>query len=131
MSKRIAEEEVLTQVYGELTPLKEVAPYTWISKNGSNRSKRVFLCECSCGNSLEVSLEHLRSGYTQSCGCYQKWAASDYNTTHGKYRGAGNTHKYHNLWRAMITRCETDFNYQKLVHSVRFFKRTFLFLYLY
>lgn len=82
----------------------------------------MFLCSCSCGNSLQVSLEHLRSGHTKSCGCYQKLSASDSNTTHGKYKGAGNTHKYHNLWRALITRCEKDINYKHLAHSERFLK---------
>lgn len=30
--------------------------------------KRHFLCVCSCGNEVEVRLDHLRSGHTSSCG---------------------------------------------------------------
>lgn len=44
--------------YGELTVVSEVA----------STGKRKFLCECSCGNEVEVRLDHLQSGHTSSCG---------------------------------------------------------------
>lgn len=39
-------------------------------KDKDNRN--LFLCQCSCGNLVEVSGHHLRSGNTRSCGCLQK-----------------------------------------------------------
>jgi transcription elongation factor Elf1 len=44
--------------YGELTVVREVAFI----------GKRKFLCECLCGNKVEVRLDHLQSGHTSSCG---------------------------------------------------------------
>lgn len=44
--------------YGDLTVLEEL----------SSSGKRRFLCRCSCGNEVEVRLDHLRSGHTESCG---------------------------------------------------------------
>lgn len=31
-----------------------------------------WLCECDCGNWCLVSVSHLRSGHTRSCGCFHK-----------------------------------------------------------
>lgn len=36
------------------------------------KSRRYFLCECSCGTQKEVMLKHLLSGKTQSCGCLRE-----------------------------------------------------------
>lgn len=44
--------------YGELTVVSEVA----------STGKRKFQCKCSCGNEVEVRLDHLQSGHTSSCG---------------------------------------------------------------
>lgn len=45
--------------FGELTVVQEVEPL---------KTKRRFLCKCSCGESPIVRLDHLRSGHTQTCG---------------------------------------------------------------
>lgn len=50
--------------YGRLTIIKEVEPDIY-----RDRKLRKFLCQCDCGNKVEVRLERLRSGSTQSCGC--------------------------------------------------------------
>lgn len=44
--------------FGQLTVVREVA----------NVGKRKFLCRCSCGNNVEIRLDHLKSGHTSSCG---------------------------------------------------------------
>jgi hypothetical protein len=127
MSRRILIEELQKVSYGYLVILKEEAPHTWVSNKGVNRSKRMFTCQCSCGSIVSVSLEHLRSGHTKSCGCHQKANASDCNITHGLYVGAGNTHPLHNLWRGMVNRCNNDLNYKELNHSEKFLKDPFYF----
>ena len=45
--------------YGDLEVVRELA---------SSSGKRRFLCRCSCGQEVEVRLDHLRSGHTASCG---------------------------------------------------------------
>lgn len=120
MSRRLTLGELQEVTYGNLTIIKEEDQHTWITKSGKERSKRKFTCLCVCGKTLVVFLEHLRSGYTQSCGCFQKDAASSANTLHGRYKGAGNSHPLHNVWRAMISRCYENDNYKHLTHSERF-----------
>ena len=44
--------------YGDLTVIYELP----------SSGKRRFLCRCSCGREVEVRLDHLRSGHTESCG---------------------------------------------------------------
>lgn len=34
------------------------------------------ICECECGNTVEVKIAHLKNGNTKSCGCLQKEKAS-------------------------------------------------------
>lgn len=54
--------------YSRLTILKELDRYVF----KSGRQVRQFLCKCDCGNEVVVSLSHLRSGHTRSCGCLNK-----------------------------------------------------------
>jgi hypothetical protein len=44
--------------YGSLTVIRE----------HFSGGKRKFLCKCSCGNEVEVRLDHMQSGHTSSCG---------------------------------------------------------------
>jgi hypothetical protein len=37
-----------------------------------NRKNIKWMCECDCGNTTTVKHDHLKSGHTQSCGCYNK-----------------------------------------------------------
>lgn len=51
-------------VYGQLTVVKEVY----------SPRKRKFLCKCDCKAMVEVRLDHLRTGHSQSCGkCGEKY----------------------------------------------------------
>ena len=52
------------QVFGRLTVLKP------LSKRVDG--KVVWLCQCECGNTVEVVSTNLMSGNTSSCGCYHK-----------------------------------------------------------
>lgn len=44
--------------YGDLEVIREV----------ESKGKRLFLCECDCGQRVTARLGHLRSGHTSSCG---------------------------------------------------------------
>jgi hypothetical protein len=44
-----------------------------VIKRANNKSNNVcWLCRCDCGNEKIITREHLRRGYTTSCGCYNK-----------------------------------------------------------
>ena len=64
-------------------------------------SGRIFcLCLCDCGTKKTVRKDHLLSGKTISCGCYQKENASKSSIKHGMK----NTRLYQ-CWRNMKSRC--------------------------
>lgn len=49
--------DISNQIFGRLTVIK---PHG-----------KQWLCDCTCGQKAVVSISHLRSGHTQSCGCLQ------------------------------------------------------------
>lgn len=52
---------------------------------GKNREV-LWKCLCDCGNICEVRGGHLRSGYTQSCGCLQEQTRKKYNNLRHNYK---------------------------------------------
>ena len=52
------------KTYGYLTVIQR-------GENSSNGKAR-WICQCKCGNIIQVDGYDLRSGHTKSCGCYQK-----------------------------------------------------------
>lgn len=65
---------------------------------GSKRGA-IWLCVCDCGSSISVRGDSLRSGVTNSCGCYH----SDKVKTHGKT----GTPVY-KCWQHMVQRCYNE-----------------------
>lgn len=62
-------EDIFGQKFGMLTPIAI-----------ESRGKYVFLrCKCDCGNEVVVRGDHMMSGATQSCGCWQKKRAGEVN----------------------------------------------------
>ena len=57
-------------------------------------------CICDCGNLITVPAMHLKSGHTQSCGCYRIDQVVKSITKHGK---AGS--KVYNAWCSIKERC--------------------------
>ncbi len=78
-------------------------------KNG----KVIWHCKCDCGNEVDVKSVNLISGYTTSCGCYNRERVAEANTVHGMSR----RRKYHpvyRIWQAILQRCENpDHNQYK------------------
>lgn len=62
---------------------------------------------CDCGTRFVVSGRNLRSGLTQSCGCYRIVSARAGHLTHGhtKREGRAKPSKTYQAWGAMHTRC--------------------------
>ena len=56
-------QEMIGEKYGYLTVLK-------VSDRLDKKGKRNYrICQCDCGNIVEVYRGHLKDGHTQSCGC--------------------------------------------------------------
>lgn len=59
-------------------------------------------CNCACGNAVVVDGQHLKSGATVSCGCYNKEVC----TVHGEFSGSGTTQSpEYSAWMNMLERC--------------------------
>lgn len=67
----------------------------------NDKGTTIWLCKCDCGNEIEVSYNNLKSGNTQSCGCW-----------HEKHKDSGS--RLYKCWQDMKARCcyEGDFNYK-------------------
>lgn len=59
-----------------------------------------WICKCDCGAIVEPRGNDLKSGKTQSCGCYQRDRAKAYHTTHGLFYT-----RLHTIWTGMKQRC--------------------------
>lgn len=81
--------------FGKWTIIEEIAP-----KIISNKPRRMFRCQCECGNIGEVQLSCLRNGHSTSCGCEQKKRVSAANTKHGLEK-----HPLYNTWKNIKKRC--------------------------
>lgn len=69
------------------------------TKNGSV----LWICDCSCGNTVSVQSSTLNSGLKQSCGCLEKETRNTRRSTHGSSK----TREY-NSWLSMRQRCEYE-----------------------
>lgn len=65
--------DITGQTYGKLTAIN----YDKIKTTYKNS---YWVCKCVCGNIVSVSLCHLRSGHTKSCGC----SKTENTVKHGK-----------------------------------------------
>ena len=76
---------------------------TVISEEPSVNYRRFFICQCSCGQVTKVSMSHLKTGHTQSCGCIFK--ENPPRLRHGHNRVGKRTSLYH-VWDQMLSRCQ-------------------------
>lgn len=76
--------------------LKDVDPY--VRKSGATDRRALFQCEC--GNQFEATINTVRKGNTQSCGCLQKKVSSKKLITHGFSQLP-----IYKVWKNMKRRC--------------------------
>jgi hypothetical protein len=87
--------------YGRLTIRREIEPRLhYRESDGCTRRIRRVRCLCDCGGLLDVNLNALRSGNTQSCGCLNSEAVQAHATRHGLHK-----HPLYYIWAAMRERC--------------------------
>lgn len=82
------------EVYNRLTVLR-------LTGTTQSQGQVHWLCRCECGKEISVTLGHLRSGHTRSCGCYRRDQTKKALVTHGMSRTPE-----HVLWLAVKARCE-------------------------
>ena len=58
-------ENLMGQKFGTLTVLEK-------SKNKSKDNRTLWICQCDCGNIIEVLAKELKSGKRKNCGCLTK-----------------------------------------------------------
>lgn len=93
VSDRFTVEEKIGTRYGRLIILRKADDVLWGTRVG-------WVCKCDCGEEIVVSGKHLRSGHTQSCGCFCKDQARNAMCTHGQSKT-----RLYSTWAGMIARC--------------------------
>lgn len=93
MAKRIEDNELIGKRYGMLVIIG-------ISGKRDKSKHRYMVCQCDCGAVKEVTLYHLRSGASKSCGCQVRQSLIKRCTTHGD---SGT--RLFNIWQGMRRRC--------------------------
>ena len=83
-------------IYGRLVVIK------CVGRTISGRA--VYLCECTCGNTPQISSNNLTSGNTMSCGCLRTEQQHFYRRTHGGASNGKVTPEY-SSYRNMKNRC--------------------------
>jgi hypothetical protein len=69
------------------------------------KGRVIWLCECDCGKTRRVYGYNLRTGNTQSCGCWHREIDREWHTTHGQ----SHTKEY-GAWGKMLARCRNRNN---------------------
>lgn len=69
-----------------------------------------WVCQCACGNVLEVQSDSLRCGNTESCGCLSRETVVKRSTKHG-HATRNNKSSEYSTWESMKKRCGKDPNY--------------------
>ncbi len=89
--------DLIGQKFGRLLVVERVES----DKSGNHR----WLCECVCKNEMIVRGDNLKSGHTQSCGCFKIEKA----TKHGHTKN-GKSDRFYRSWLDMIQRCTNPNN---------------------
>ena len=71
----------------------------------NTESKTKWLCMCSCGNTVSVRDNSLKTGNTKSCGCIGKKKLIERSKTHGLSNS-----KLYQTWGNMKSRCDNEKN---------------------
>ena len=92
------------QRFGKLLVVERVQNQKY--KSGQSHTR--FLCKCDCGNEAVVTGSNLRSGHTQSCGCFRAKVTAERSITHGCSQGS----RLYRIWATMRQRCFNPNNHK-------------------
>lgn len=90
------------QAFGKLTVIEYAGSER---QRGAYRTKVLWKCKCSCGNTIVVTANNLISGNTKSCGCIADQSRkTKWNLRHGHVTDGVET-KVYIAWINMRRRC--------------------------
>ena len=92
--------DLLGHTFGRLTVIGEVG------KNKFGRT--LWKCSCRCGGQKVIATQFLRSGESQSCGCFRKETAAATGKRNKKHRSIGTVE--YQTWGRIIQRCHNSKN---------------------
>lgn len=74
----------------------------------TQQSNAYWTCRCECGSTVTVAAHKLKSGHTQSCGCFQREQTSNTHRKHGQSNSGGRQpeSRLYRIWCQMRARCE-------------------------
>ena len=100
--KAIMEKDIIGKRYGSLVVLG-------FSDKRDKGNHKYLVCRCDCGNEKVISMTHVRSGASKSCGCGVVKTTIKRSTTHN----GTHTRIYH-IWLGIRRRCynPNDFSYR-------------------
>lgn len=96
---RYDKEDLTGKTFNRLTVVEQGRGIKFKSSN-----KNTWLCECDCGNVLEVTTGSLKSGNTNSCGCYKRDMTIKSNEENKIIHGL-ESHALYSTWSDMNRRC--------------------------
>lgn len=73
--------------------------------------EKAWVCQCDCGNTVEVRGSRLRSLHTRSCGCFKAEETSKRFLKHGHSLRANSVTKTYKSWEDMHYRCRRHVEY--------------------
>lgn len=74
------------------------------SENNTNYNKPKWICQCDCGNIVEIAGNCLTTGWTRSCGCLKAELDHKRTKTHGD-TVSGKTTRLYTIWSDIKQRC--------------------------
>lgn len=90
-------EDLTGQKFNKLTVINRV-------KNNKRATK--YLCQCDCGNYIEVQAGNLKNGHTSSCGYYAiNERKSRFKDKNPYYKHGQTKTRLYEIWRGMKKRC--------------------------
>lgn len=92
--------DLIGQRFGRLTV---VAFYGVVDRYG--KKKRIWSCECDCGQKTNLATSQLTATYKKSCGCIRREQTIRNFTTHG-HAGKGRQSTEYKIWSGMLKRCK-------------------------
>jgi hypothetical protein len=71
-----------------------------VEEFSAEKYRRAWLCKCDCGNTSIVTTDKLKSGHTNSCGCYKRERIKEGTFKHGM-----TNHPLYGTWSSIKDRC--------------------------
>jgi len=77
MARRPIDVDLANIKVGRLRVIDRAKDRVSLRKDGYNRTRRYWNCQCDCGNTCEVRQDALQAGTSNSCGCLRDEAAKE------------------------------------------------------